>query len=115
MEKQYLHGAAALRIHPVLLFLLKKSITFIANMIMNSQELPPVMSSQKRYGSSIPSGRISQFAPTEVPMISKRGTSRGSNPISMHELTDPSLIDQKLKSLSHTSLSESDMRISLEV
>lgn len=84
-------------------------------MIMNSQELPPVMSSQKRYGSSIPSGRISQFAPTEVPMISKRGTSRGSNPISMHELTDPSLIDQKLKSLSHTSLSESDMRISLEV
>lgn len=72
---------------------------------MNSQELPPIQSSQKRYGSSIPSGRISQFAPTEVPIISKRGTSKAgsSNAVSMHDITDPALIDQKLKSLSHAS------------
>lgn len=30
----------------------------------------------------------------------------------MHDITDPAIIDQKLKSLSHT---ESDMRISMEI
>lgn len=79
-------------------------------MLMN--DLPPVQSSQRRYGSSIPSGRISQFSPTEVPIISRRGTSKGSNQLSMHDITDPTIIDQKLKSLSHT---ESDMRISMEI
>jgi hypothetical protein len=77
---------------------------------MNKEELPPVLLTQRRYATSIPSGRISQFSPTEVPIISKKGTlSKNTNPLSMHEITDPSLIDQKLKSLSH---SDNDMRIS---
>lgn len=81
---------------------------------MNKEDLPPVQLGQRRYTSSIPSGRISQFSPTEIPAITKRGTlSRaGSNSVSIHDMTDPTLIDQRLKSLSQTS--ESDMRISLE-
>lgn len=79
---------------------------------MNKEELPPVLLSQRRYANSIPSGKISQFAPTEVPIISKKGSiSRHGPPLSMHDLTDPNIIDQKLKSLSHA---ESEMRISLE-
>ena len=78
----------------------------------SAQSLPPVLLNQRRQVSSIPSGRLSQFSPTEVPIITKKGTlSRNSNPISMHDLTDPGLIDQKLRSLSHA---DSDMRVSLE-
>lgn len=49
-----------------------------------------------------------------MPIISRRGASKAgsSNAVSMHDITDPALIDQKLKSLSHT---ESDMRISMEL
>lgn len=80
---------------------------------MNNNELPPVLLTQRRYTSSIPSGKISQYSPTEVPIISKKGTLiRNGHPISMHDLTDPSMIDQKLKSLSHHG--DNDMRISLE-
>lgn len=69
---------------------------------MNKEQLPPILLNQKRYTSAVPSGKISQFSPTEVPIISKKGTlSKNGYPISMHDLTDPSLIDQKLKSLSH--------------
>lgn len=66
---------------------------------MNNLELPPIATS-RRYGSSIPSGRISQFGGTEVPIISRKGTSRSSS-ISMHDVIDPAQINQKLKSLSH--------------
>jgi hypothetical protein len=69
---------------------------------MSNQELPPVLLGQKRYNNSIPSGKISQFSPTEVPIISKKGTlSKSGYALSMHDITDPNLIDQKLKSLSH--------------
>lgn len=70
---------------------------------MSRDGLPPVLLSQKqRYSHAIPSGKISQYSPTEVPIISKKGTlNRGGYPVSMHDITDPSLIDQKLKSLSH--------------
>jgi hypothetical protein len=77
---------------------------------MNKDDLPPVLLTQRRYTSSIPSGKISQFSPTEVPIISRKGTLSKYGALSMHDLTDPSMIDQKLKSMSH----ESDMRISLE-
>ena len=80
---------------------------------MNNQELPPIATS-RRYGSSIPSGRISLFAATEVPIISKKGTSRTSS-LSMHDIIDPTQINQKLKSLSHVGGNEMDTRISLEV
>ena len=69
---------------------------------MSREELPPVLLNNKRYNNSIPSGKISQFSPTEVPIISKRGSlSKSGYTLSMHEITDASMIDQKLKSLSH--------------
>ena len=75
-------------------------------------ELPPVNAGTKRYGSSIPSARLSQFSPTEIPVISRKGAvSINGSQLSMHEVTDPSLIDQKLRSLSHNT---SDVRINLE-
>lgn len=67
---------------------------------MNKDELPPVLLTHKRYTSSVPSGKISQFSPTEVPIISKKGANSRNGPTSMHEITDPNLIDQRLKSLS---------------
>ncbi len=67
---------------------------------------------QRRYTSSIPSGKLSQYSPSEVPIISKKGTLSKNGPLSMHDLTDPNMIDQKLKSLSHGQ--DGDMRISLE-
>ena len=74
--------------------------------------MPPVLLGQRRYNNSIPSGKISQFSPTEVPIISKKGSlSKSGYALSMHDITDPSVIDQKLKSLSHA---DTDMRISLE-
>jgi hypothetical protein len=82
---------------------------------MSREDLPPVSLTQRRYTSSIPSGRISTFSPTEVPIISKKSSqSRTGNALSVHEMTDPGLIDQRLKSLSSLSHTESDMRISLE-
>lgn len=78
---------------------------------MSREELPPVLLSQKRYNNSIPSGKISQFSPTEVPIISKKGTHRNGT-LSMHDITDPNIIDQKLKSMSHV---ESEMMVTLEV
>lgn len=75
-------------------------------------ELPPVLLSHKRYSNSIPSGKISQFSPTEVPIISKKGSvSKGGYNLSMHDIMDPNIIDQKLKSLSHA---DSEMRVSME-
>ena len=74
--------------------------------------MPPVLLTQRRYTTSIPSGKASQYSPTEVPIISKKGTfSKTGHPISMHDLTAPNWIDQKLKSLSHGQ--DGDMRISL--
>lgn len=77
---------------------------------MSKEELPPVLLGQKRYTHSIPSGKISQFSPTEVPIITKKSAaSKNSYPVSMHDITDPNIIDQKLKSMSHA---DSEMRIS---
>ena len=70
---------------------------------MQREDLPPVLLTQRgRYPTSIPEGRVSKLSATEIPIISKKGSlSRNGGPISMHDLTDPSMIDQKLRSLSH--------------
>lgn len=64
-------------------------------------DLPPVLlNSNKRYMTSIPEGKFSQHSPSEVPIVSRKGS--GKAPLSMRELmADSSLIDLKLKSLSH--------------
>ena len=79
---------------------------------MRSDDLPPVLlNSNKRYMTSIPEGKISQHSPSEVPIVSRRGGS-GKTPISMRDIiADSSLIDLKLKSLSH---GREDSRLSLE-
>jgi hypothetical protein len=56
--------------------------------------------SHKRYATSIPEGRLTQHSPSEIPIVSRRSTSR-AQPLSMRDImTDSSMIDKKLKSLS---------------
>ena len=66
---------------------------------MNSNDLPPVLlNANKRYMTSIPEGKLTQHSPSEVPIVSRRGSAKA--PISMRELmTDSSLIVLKLKSM----------------
>lgn len=80
---------------------------------MNTEGLPPVLlSSNKRYSTSIPEGKLSQGSASEIPVVSRKGSGK-ANPLSMRDImTDPALIDMKLKSLSNTR--EGDYRVSLE-
>ena len=72
-----------------------------------------MLTQRGRYPTSIPEGKVLKLAPTEVPIISRRGSlSRNGGPISMHDLTDPSMIDQKLRSLSNYN-HDNDFRIAL--
>lgn len=69
---------------------------------MHSDDLPPVLLSQRRYqaNTSIPEGKVLQHSLSEIPMVSRRGSAK-VNPLSMRDImTDQRYIDQKLKSLS---------------
>ncbi len=79
---------------------------------MNNDSLPPVLlSAGKRYSTSIPEGKLSQGSASEIPVVSRKGSGK-TNPLSMRDImTDQSMIDMKLKSLSNTR--ETEHRVSL--
>ena len=68
--------------------------------MMMSTDLRPLNSTQNRYGTSIPEGRMSFHSPSEIPVVSRKSSGRNV-PLSMRDvITDPAYIDKKLKSLS---------------
>ena len=66
----------------------------------SADDTSPFMFTQKRYMTSIPEGKISHHSPTEIPVVTRKSTGR-AQPLSMRDImTDSSMIDKKLKSLS---------------